>query len=163
MKARELVIVCMNKLKKGIDINIHSRMTFETLLKCEEKGKIQIHEGFHARRGVTVHAVGGHITIAKNVFLNENVKVVSHKKIEIGENVTIGPNTVIYDHDYRRGGFISKEIKIGDGTWIGANVVILKGICIGNNSVVAAGTILTKDIPDNSIVYGESKLVINKK
>ena len=100
----------------------------------------------------------GSIVFKKGVFINNNCHIVAHRKIVIGENVCIGPNTVIIDHDHFFGGngvnkkkFISNDIIIGDNVWIGANCVILKGVKIGNNSVVAAGSIVTKDIPNNSI------------
>lgn len=78
--------------------------------------------------------------------------IVSHKLIEIENNVTIGPGTVIYDHDHNgKGGFNSDSVKIESGVWIGANVVILKGVTIGANSVIAAGSVVNKDISPNTL------------
>jgi len=101
----------------------------------------------------------GIIIINNGVFLNRNCQVIAHEKICIGKNVCIGPNTVIMDHDhlFSRNGvekkqFKSKPIIIEDNVWIGANVVILKGVTIGSNSVVSAGAVVTKNVPPNSIL-----------
>lgn len=101
----------------------------------------------------------GIITISDGSFFNRNCQVVSHKKIFIGKNVYVGPNTVIMDHDHifsikgvEKKKFNSKAIIIEDNVWIGANVIILKGVTIGKNSVIAAGTVVTKDVPPNSIL-----------
>lgn len=96
--------------------------------------------------------------INDGVFINSNCQIIAHKKIEIGRNVCIGPNVVIVDHDHVFGkngvekkSFKAKEITIGDGTWIGANCVILKGTKIGKNAVIAAGSVVNCDVPDNVI------------
>lgn len=101
----------------------------------------------------------GKIILKKGVFLNRNCQIIAHDNIEIGEDTCIGQNTIIMDHDHKFGHngvekkkFNSKKIIIGKNVWIGANCTILKGVTIGNNAVVAAGSIITRDIPDNSIL-----------
>ena len=75
--------------------------------------------------------------MGENVFFNNNCVLTCKKKIQIGNNVIIGPNVCIFDHDhdYKSPGraveFVCKEIKIEDNVWIGANACILKGVKIG--------------------------------
>lgn len=168
MKLNELIICLFDKIRfrKGCDIDLHSRLSFTTQYHVDGNGKISTGFGFHAMRNVTLHsATEGEITIGKNVFLNENCMVVAHKKIEISDNVTIGPNTVIFDHDHNttlKSGYISKPIIIEKNVWIGSNCVILKGVNIGENSIIAAGTVVTKDIPSNCIAKMNIHLSIKK-
>lgn len=94
------------------------------------------------------------VEIGKNCYFNRNLTLVSHNEIIIKDGVTVGPNCCIYDHDHdihSGGSFISKPIYIEENVWIGANVVILKGVRIGANSVVAAGSVVTKDIPNDTL------------
>jgi acetyltransferase-like isoleucine patch superfamily enzyme len=79
--------------------------------------------------------------------------------ITIGDNVLIGPkvNLVSENHPIdptQRKSLIGKPIVIKDNAWIGASATILPGITVGENSIVAAGSIVTKDVPDNTIVAG---------
>ena len=79
----------------------------------------------------------------------------------IGDNVMIGPNTLISTVNHplttmgrRQHLGIAKPVKIGDDVWIGGNVTILPGVTIGNNVVVAAGAVVTKDLTDNALYGG---------
>lgn len=87
------------------------------------------------------------------------------KTIKIGNNVRIGANTVIMDgdahQDDNRAGD-NKEIVIGNNVWIGANVTVLKGVHIGDNSVIGMGSIVTKDIPSNSVAAGNPCRVVKQ-
>lgn len=101
----------------------------------------------------------GILNISDGVYVNQNCHIISHKKISIGKNVCIGPNTIIMDHDHvitsngvNKKKFISKDIIIEDGVWIGANCTILKGAIIRKNSVIAAGSIVTSEVLENKIL-----------
>lgn len=108
-------------------------------------------------RNSVISAVGsGRIDLSDKVFINRNCTLVAREEIEIQEKVSIGPNCCIYDHDHdlkNSGGFVTSKITIKTGAWIGAGCIILKGVTIGENSVVAAGAVVTKDVPDNTILY----------
>lgn len=107
---------------------------------------------------------GGILIIGDRVFINRNCMITSKDMVLIGDNTTIGPNVVIVDHDHvirkytQIEGFTKSKIIIGRNVWIGANVIILKGTIIGDNCVIAAGTILSGVIPDNKVVYQERNL-----
>ena len=132
----------------------------------------------------------GKITIGEHCYIG-NGMYISHSQIEIGNNVVIAWGCTIYDHDshslnymdrrkdiddvlndIRNGkNFIlnkdwsnvnSKPIKICDDVWIGMNVLILKGVTIGEGAVVAAGSVVTKDVPAWTVVAGNPATVVKK-
>lgn len=101
----------------------------------------------------------GPVEIGDNVFLNYNVEVRSHTTI--GNNISIGPNTLIISDTHelgneklRAGKGRFKKIIIEDGCWIGANVTILSGVTVGSGSVIASGSVVTKDVRPNTLVGG---------
>ncbi len=102
---------------------------------------------------------GRYISIGKNVFINHACSFLDMGGITIGDNVLIGPkaNLVSENHPIdpsQRNCLIGKPITIKNNVWIGAGATILPGITVGENSIVAAGAIVTKDVPDNIIVAG---------
>ncbi|MDN5907174.1 MAG: acyltransferase, partial [Staphylococcus equorum] len=74
--------------------------------------------------------------------------------ISIGKNCVIGYNTTILTHEFLVDEFRTGHVQIGDNTLIGANVTILPGVSIGANVKVGAGTVISKDIPDSALAYG---------
>lgn len=99
-------------------------------------------------------------------YMNSNSKINCFNKISIGNNVAISENVIIRDsdnHDILYDGYEkSKPIKIGNNVWIGLNAVILKGVTIGEGSIVAAGAVVTKDVPPNCLVAGIPARVIKE-
>lgn len=99
------------------------------------------------------------VDIGSKTFFNRNCIIVSRNSISIGANCLFGPNVYICDHDHvfdettvYTDRFKSAPVFIGDGTWIGANCVILKGTRIGKNCVIGAGSVITENVPDGMIV-----------
>lgn len=104
---------------------------------------------------------GYNIFLGDNFYMNHNCVILDAGKVEFGDNVFIGPNCGFYtaghpiEIDLRNKGLeYAKPIKIGNNVWFGGNVVVLPGVTIGNNVTIGAGSVVTKDIPDNSIAYG---------
>lgn len=99
--------------------------------------------------------------------MNRNVKIRCHQEIVIGNNVAISENVTIWDSDAHQ--IIGKEtettkpIKIGNHVWIGNNVTILKGVTIGDEAVIAAGSVVNKDIPSGCLAGGVPARVIRDK
>lgn len=89
--------------------------------------------------------------------MNINVRIYCQEKIEIGTHVFIGENTIIRDSDEH---FVdinkpkTKPVKIGNNVWIGMGSMILKGVTIGDGAVIAAGSVVTKDVLPNTMVAG---------
>ena len=99
----------------------------------------------------------------EHVFINHSFTAMSVGGIYLGDRVQIGPHvTIVTDnHDFsNRSVLICKPVKIGNGVWIGANVTILPGVTVGENAVIAAGAVVMKDVPANSIVGGNPAKVI---
>ena len=108
---------------------------------------------------------GKNITLGKGVFINEGCCFQDQGGIEIGDDVLIGQQVVIatLNHDLnpeKRGNMMPKPVKIGNKVWIGAHATILAGVTVGENSVVAAGAVVTKDVPSNVVVAGVPAKVI---
>jgi maltose O-acetyltransferase len=110
---------------------------------------------------------GRNIHVGDNFLANYRVTILDIREVNIGHNVMIGPGTLISTVNHplnpsgrRRHLGIAKPVNIGNDVWIGGNVVILPGVTIGNNCVVAAGAVVTKDVPDNSLVAGVPAKVI---
>lgn len=102
---------------------------------------------------------GKNIKIGKNVFINSGCRFQDQGGITIGDGSLVGHNVVLatVNHNYNsedRGTMYLKPIVLEKNAWIGSNATILPGITIGENSIVAAGSVVTKDVPSNSIVAG---------
>lgn len=102
---------------------------------------------------------GKNIKFGKNVFLNTGCSFQDRGGITIGNNVLIGMNVTIatLNHGFQletRNTTYSSPVTIGDNVWIGSNVTIVPGVKIGNNSIIAAGAVVTKDVPENVVVGG---------
>ena len=110
---------------------------------------------------------GYNISIGEESFFNHNIYLMDCAKIKFGRKCFVGPNCGFYTALHplvatdRNAGFEqAKPITIGDNVWIGGNVVVLPGVTIGNNSVIGAGSVVTKDIPAGVIAYGNPCKVI---
>lgn len=102
---------------------------------------------------------GRFITIGKNVFINHGCSFLDLGGITIEDDVLIGPNVQLITenhsiHPAERNNLELKSILIRKNVWIGAGAIILPGVTVGENSVVAAGAVVTKDVPANTVVAG---------
>lgn len=112
---------------------------------------------------------GFNIFLGKEVMINYNCTFLDVCPIHIGDHTLIGPNTGIYTachaidpNDRLAEKEFGKEIHIGKNVWIGGNCTILPGIKIGDNSIIGAGSVVTKDIPEKVIAVGNPCHVIKK-
>lgn len=104
---------------------------------------------------------GFNIELGDNVYMNFGCTILDCMKVKIGSNTFIGPNTQIYlpmhplDAETRNSGAeYAKPVVIGRECWLGGNVTILPGVIIGDNCVIGAGAVVTKNIPPNSLAFG---------
>lgn len=115
---------------------------------------------FHCDYGYNIH-------VGKNFFANFDVVILDAAKVTIGDNCLIGPQTGLYtavhpmDSKTRIANYMcGKPITIGDNVWFGGHCTVLPGVTIGNNAVIGAGAVVTKDVPDNAVVAGNPAKII---
>jgi acetyltransferase-like isoleucine patch superfamily enzyme len=113
------------------------------------------------------YTTGGlEINVGRNVFVNQNCTFYDLGGLDIADDVMIGPNVSIVTSGHplepsqRRASVIAKPIVIERNVWIAAGATIIGGVTIGENSVVAAGSAVTKDVPPNTLVGGNPAWVI---
>ncbi len=124
------------------------------------------------RRNFNIYIEDGNtkLKIGDDCFFNHGCSINVLLNVDIGGECIFVENVKIYDHNHRftdetrkikDQGYTVAPVKIGSHCWFGSNVVILKGVTIGDNCVIGAGCIITEDIPSNSIVTMDRKLLIN--
>jgi acetyltransferase-like isoleucine patch superfamily enzyme len=105
----------------------------------------------------------GQLSIGKGTYLNRNVHIVVNESVRIGRGVKIGWDVVIMDtdlHGHSGEPARTKPVVIEDDVWIGCRALILKGVHIGAGAIIAAGAIVTKDVPPLAVVASPSATVL---
>lgn len=109
---------------------------------------------------------GPEIRVGRNVFINQNCTFYDLGGLSIGDDVMIGPNVSLITSSHplapseRRDGVIARPIVIEKNVWIAAGAIVIGGVTIGENSVVAAGAVVTRDVPPDSLVAGNPTRVV---
>lgn len=110
---------------------------------------------------------GYNIELGDNFYSNHNLVILDGANVKFGDNVFIGPNCAFYTAGHpvnvqqrNEGLEYARTISIGNNVWIGGNVVVLPGVTVGDNSIIGAGSVVTKDIPGNVIAVGNPCKVI---
>lgn len=173
-----LVSVLFSAVKFGIMKLFHfhhffyssiQRFSPNTEVVIAEGGTIRLGRHVRAHRRSKLLAMdGGTLEIGSNTALGNGVSVNCMESVVIGEGVQIGPDTKIYDHDhdYRvpggigAGKFVTAPVTIGDNSWIGCNVVILRGTSIGKNCIVGAGSVLKGAYPAGSVIVQKRQTTV---
>lgn len=123
--------------------------------------------GGTVRCELTAHA-GGKLEIGNRVFVNYGCSISAHQHVRIGDGCLIGQYGIILDCDYHSledgddHGDV-RPISIGDRVWLGARVIVLKGVTIGSDAVIAAGSVVTHDIPPNAVAAGVPAKVLRMR
>lgn len=108
---------------------------------------------------------GKHISLGERIFINAGCRFQDQGGITIGDDCLIGHNAVIatLQHDIdpaRRADLIPSPVVLGRNVWLGANVTVLPGVTIGDDAVVGAGSVVTRDVPARAIVVGSPARVV---
>ncbi|ONI39001.1 maltose acetyltransferase [Candidatus Epulonipiscium fishelsonii] len=149
---------------------------YNNLLPSDDENKQKILEELIGKMGKNCTItqpfycdMGYNIEIGDNFYTNHNCVILDGAKVSIGNNVFIAPNCCIstanhpLDYEQRNKGIeYAVPIIIEDSVWIGASVTILSGVTIGKNSVIGAGSIVTKNIPPNVIAVGNPCKVLRQ-
>ncbi|WP_350342641.1 acyltransferase [Proteinivorax tanatarense] len=128
--------------------------------ELEINGKVKLGPGVQI-----VVGKGGKLTINDSTYITADTKIFCSSEVIIGKNTAISWGTSIIDCDfhkliYKNKKILPQKIKIGNHVWVGCNSTILKGVNISDNSVVAAGSTITKDVPANVLVAGNPGKVV---
>lgn len=148
--AKDLAFEFNNTLPSNIDkrIEILKKLLGEFHISSHLEGPINV-------------AYGKNIKIGKNTYGNFNLTLIDEREIKIGDGVLIAPNVTITTTGHPIDSTLRSEwklyslpINIEDNVWIGAHSVIFPGVTIGKNSIIGAGSVVTKNIPENVIAFG---------
>lgn len=137
-----------NKIMKQLFKNVGENVWIEPDFRCE---------------------FGKNITIGDDVYINFGCIILDCSEVTIGSHTLLGPNIGLYAANHStdateriNGGCYGKPIHIGNNVWLGGDVKVLQGVTIDDNTIIGAGSIVTKDIPDNVIAVGNPCKVIRK-
>lgn len=168
---KQAILLCKHKNRLHIS---GYRLSYENGadIYIDQNAQINLGHTAYLKKGVDIEAHdNAHITIGKNFFLNKNSSIIARYGITIGDDCMIGECVTISDHNhsfdnlekpFKDQGYHGNKILIGNNVWIAGRVFIGQGVEIGDNVVIGANTIVTKSIPANSVVYGQTKLIIRQ-
>jgi acetyltransferase-like isoleucine patch superfamily enzyme len=138
--------------------------------------EISLANGVALDEGVTLLAVGEpggakKIAIGENTYINRNTFIDASHQVRIGRGVGVGPRCYITDHDHRTQPdtpildqpLVSAPTVISDGVWLGVGCIVLKGVTIGKNTVVSAGSIVVRDLPPDIVAEGRPARAVRKR
>lgn len=188
-KIKKITIKIINHLFnfvifKVFNAEIETQPIINGRIHLRNYGKFKLEENIKINSGAEYNPIGGQtetqIIVKKGAKLKigrnsgiSNSTIVCHKSIEIDEKVYIGGNCKIYDTDFHSLNIeerLSKNdtdiktapVSIKSGAFIGAHSIVLKGVTIGENSVIGAGSVVTRDIPNNEVWAGNPVKFIKK-
>ncbi|WML25147.1 acyltransferase [Neobacillus sp. OS1-33] len=142
---------------RNIKSSIFSLQAKSKIEVFNNKSKVNIGKFVFIRKNASIRLdFDGVLNIGNNVFINDNCNINCVNRITIGKNTKIAPNVCINDHDhnYKKNTpdhLVRGEVTIGENVWIGSNVVILRNTHIGDNVVIAAGSVVKGIVPPNTI------------
>lgn len=157
-------IIQVNKNLLGLKKSPH-RGYFVT----QEGSEVQINGKFNFYNGASIFVSKGAKLVLNNGYINTSTEINCFNYIEIGDETIISDNVKIHDsdnHEIIMSEGVKKDIFapviIGNHVWIGKNVLILKGVHIGDNAIVGAGSVVTKNVPAGTLVVGNPARVIKE-
>lgn len=147
-----------------IEIEHHCAIDCGVTLLCSgaSKSDLKTHTKICPRIHIPKIYIGAHTYINRHAFLDATLS------LRIGQHCAIGPGCYLTDHDHGQAiglpplaqPMVAVPTQLGDRVWLGANVVVLKGVTIGNDVIVGAGSVVTKDLPAGAIAVGNPARVI---
>lgn len=161
---RNAKILVSRCLSIGAKENCKSKQ--ETRIKIQKNGQLKIGDNFSIGSGSDIRVFENATLSMESGYFNGFVQIICGQEINIGKDVAIARDVVIRDTDAHEiiaeGYQKTKPVNIGNHVWIGQRAMIMKGVSIGNGSIIAAGAIVTKDVPENSLAAGIPAKVIKK-
>ena len=140
------------------------------VFQIDDKADLLVGTNVICRNFENFHVSLGKLILHDGVFINNSCSFNCMERIEIGAGTMMGEGVRFYDHDHiytaekiEKWQWTSAPIIVGRDCWIGSNVTILKGVTIGDNTIIGAGCLIRNDIPANSVVYNDGNLVVKER
>jgi acetyltransferase-like isoleucine patch superfamily enzyme len=162
-----------NLLFRALGVRLRGYVWMRQIEIPRNYSEIEIAGGAALDRGVVLLCSGKvtgsiKIRIGAGTYINRNTMLDASELLEIGNHCAIGPGCYLTDHDHGidpslpplAQALISAPTRLGNEVWLGANVVVLKGVTIGDRAVIGAGSVVTKDIPANAVAVGVPARVV---
>ena len=140
------------------------------VFQIDRKASLIVGSNVICRNFENFHVSSGKLILHDGVFINNSCSFNCMERIEIGNGTMMGEGVRFYDHDHiytaekiEKWQWTTAPIRVGKDCWIGSNVTILKGVTIGDNTIIGAGCLIRNDIPSNSVVYNDGNLCIKRR
>ena len=163
MKEQGALIARVNEYNATSPAETEKRAALIKEMFAEAGEGCYIEPPFHANWG------GKHVRLGNYVYANFNLTLVDDGNIDIGDNVMFAPNVTVITATHpvlpalrEKGLQFNVDVMICPNVWIGAGAIIMPGITVGENSVVGAGSVVTKDVPPNTVVVGNPARVLRE-
>lgn len=140
------------------------------VFQIDDKAHFVVGTNVICRNFENFHVSSGKLILHDGVFINNSCSFNCMERIEMGSGTMMGEGVRFYDHDHiytaekiEKWQWTTAPIRVGRDCWIGSNVTILKGVTIGDNTIIGAGCLIRNDIPANSVVYNDGNLVVKER
>ena len=157
----------------SVGVNNHEKIIQDgtwNVFQIDDKAHFVVGANVICRNFENFHVSSGKVILHNGVFINNSCSFNCMERIEIGAGTMMGEGVRFYDHDHiytaekiEKWQWTSAPIIVGRDCWIGSNVTILKGVTIGDNTIIGAGCLIRNDVPANSVVYNDGNLVVKER
>ena len=161
----------LNEVRVGI--NLQEKIIQDgtwNVFQINNKADLIVGSNVICRNFENFHVSSGKLILHDGVFVNNSCSFNCMERIEIGSGTMMGEGVRFYDHDHvytaekiEKWQWTTAPIRVERDCWIGSNVTILKGVTIGDNTIIGAGCLIRNDIPANSVVYNDGNLVVKER
>lgn len=140
------------------------------VFQIDDKANFVVGSNVICRNFENFRLPSGKLILHDGVFINNSCSFNCMERIEIGNGTMMGEGVRFYDHDHsytaekiEKWQWTTAPIRVGRDCWIGSNVTILKGVTIGDNTIIGAGCLIRNDVPANSVVYNDGHLCVKRR
>ncbi|MBQ8685405.1 MAG: sugar O-acetyltransferase [Clostridia bacterium] len=165
----ELLSEQLRVLEKLYDYNATRPLEQEKRTRLLKEMLAEMGDGCYIEPPFHANWAGKHVHLGKNVYANFNLTCIDDTHIYIGDNTMIAPNVILATATHpvlpelrEKGYQYNMPVRIGKNCWLGAGVIVLPGVTIGDNTVVGAGSLVNKDLPANVVAVGSPCRVLRE-
>ena len=140
------------------------------VFQIDNKADLIVGSNVICRNFENFHVSSGKLVLNDGVFINNSCSFNCMERIEVGAGTMMGEGVRFYDHDHvytaekiEKWQCTTAPIRVGRDCWIGSNVTILKGVTIGDNTIIGAGCLIRNDVPANSVVYNDGNVLVKER